>query len=201
MSKTFKKGDKVRTTKVYTDSLPVPVVRAFNGVVRSTNVDYLVRVYSDEHGTQMVHESWLELDPDFQEKTPELKTDYTGCHPEIAASLKRGEHIMCRHPTNHWITFLVYAYSVKDCFKYRSATNGWYQVAEPLPKTETRVVCLTTLVDRLIAYGYSQAPGGLWRSASQNATYPYNIFAMCGKGISEAQKCVYADWMLEEVEI
>jgi len=170
----FKKGDHVRTTSDYARLAPL---RAFRGVVSSINNDLAVVLIADT--TRHIHPSCLEIDPDYQE-AHEGKTDYTGCHPVIAASLKRGEHILCRHPGNHEKEFTVCAYVRRHACPYRCTVGGGRTPAEPIPisKKETRVIGRKALTQALLNHGYLPTKDAFEKKHGSNIVerWTYNIF-------------------------
>jgi hypothetical protein len=154
--------------------------------------------------SKVLDAQWLELDPDYQE-TPELKTSYEGCHPEIAASLKRGEHIKCRvwdslRETKRSEEIIAYAFG--GAYPYRTYGEG-YMYAEPIPKTETRVIGPVEMMKQLVERGYKQTTTtGSWVNNTEQSAFPPTMFTVCDKPPSKGSTIAEQyPWMLEEVEI
>ena len=83
-----------------------------------------------------------------------MKTDYTNCHPKIAESLKKGEHIKCTALSYkkgcREIEAVVSAYYEGEEYPYGTRTSSLF-FAEPLPKTETYVIdSVSIMKDRII---------------------------------------------------
>jgi hypothetical protein len=198
--KPFKKGDRVRTTSAY--SIELLALGAFKGKV-TIAAENFVTVQTCV-GIETVHPYWLELDPDYQE-TPELKTDYAGCHPEIAASLKRGEHYRCNlttlkgvHAGAGWVV----GYCVGRFAPYISHSGSRYATAEPLPKTETRVIGSVEMMQGLTDMGYKPDPNGCFYTTGKvhnTDCFPSRAWILCGTTNTNGYE--FEPWMLEEVEI
>lgn len=129
--------------------------------------------------------------------------DYTGCHPDIAAALKRGESILCRVRDNKdsgWrekpeyiIAFSVgtsYPYLTKECY---------VRYAEPVtkPKTITKVKKASEIVKWLEDNGYEVDEYGDWMLIN-NETFLSHMFQFCDKEPT-TKVCWLPEW-LEEVE-
>lgn len=131
-----------------------------------------------------------------------IKTDYTGCHPEIAASLKRGEHIECRHPEDHSLEFTVTSYCAGLKYRYGGFRNGLhdgYSDAEPVPKTKTRVLGPVQLMQALVERGYKVSADGCWSIKRSTCVILPSMWEYCGQ--TPCSSCSWEPWMLEEVEL
>ena len=122
-------------------------------------------------------------------------TSYEGCHPVIAESLKRGEHVECADGFGGIYTVVAYVFG--DNFPYVCTDCKRRANLYPLPKTETWVIKASKLVKILEDEGYECDKKGFWRKEDHNVSP--EIFAYCGKPLAEMTH--FPDKYLEEVEV
>lgn len=80
---------------------------------------------------------------------PKFKTrphDYTGCDPDIAAALKRGEDIWCQvwdlshhRPDNDWVE----GYDIRDGQMAYFVHDNMFEYAKPIPLEQSEPITLT----------------------------------------------------------
>ncbi len=131
----------------------------------------------------------------------ETKTSYSGCHPVIAESLRRGEHIECRvwdSEDDTLYPMTVISYREGDVCPYITDDIDGYRKAEPLPKTETRVKQPVALMQALIDAGYEVDVDGHWAKDDHRSFFPDRWF-YCGEKPNTLWHWL-PEW-LEEVEI
>ena len=130
---------------------------------------------------------------------------YEGCNKEIADSLKKGIHIECRikdAPSDMDECYLpnrtICAF-VKG--KYMSTTGNIWDIAEPVPTTETRVKGPVEIMTALINTGYSVDYKGDWGNGGDDdvSMFVNTMWQYCGEKPQTDYKWE-PEW-LEEVEI
>jgi len=129
------------------------------------------------------------------------ETDYTGCHPEVAESLKRGEHVVCHVVLN--------GDSSSRKVKVIAFSNGEYvtdnihaypctEYSIKLVETETRVIKHVPMMQGLIDRGYVAYSEGFCIDKDDLIFY-CKQFKYCGKIPTDT--FTWEPWMIEEVEI
>ena len=152
------------------------------------------RINCSEFDTNYCQSTAHELMPCFNYK-PKMNY-YEGCNPKIAESLKKGVHIKCRVKDASWDNIRAICAFIKG--RYMSTTGNIWDIAEPVPTTETRVKGPVEIMTVLINAGYSVDCKGDW-DIEGNAEFVNTMWQYCG----ERTPAVYKwepEW-LEEVEV
>jgi len=132
-------------------------------------------------------------------KGDKMKTSYINCHPEIAESLQRGEHIRC------------YIREVAKSKRYRTIiayVNGNYidhnlvkliheQCEVTMIKKETYVIDAISMMKGLIERGYQVSEKGNWKL--KDKVFYVNWWQLCDED-NFVDGC-FEDWMLWEREV
>ena len=132
------------------------------------------------------------------------KIDYTGCHPEIASHLQRGEAVWCRvwdeNPTPDDLCGYVVNY---DIVKHESPYHvefddgeyrDWFKYAEPIPQSERRLKKASEVIAECEArgmkfrYSNNSIPPSWYGNDEHIAAF---MLADCGKSES---KYIWPDW-------
>ena len=127
-----------------------------------------------------------------------MKTDYTNCHPEIAESLKRGEHIRCKAAgrDDDRAVVLVTAYLGKERL-YLSDKGEFWHTLEPI-KTETYVIDAVSMMKGLVERRYNVLDDGTWVKLNYMSVTT-DIWQHCD--YRQPYNVPYDSWMLEKREI
>lgn len=132
-----------------------------------------------------------------------MKTSYEGCHPEIADSLKRGEHRSCNVGENHYpVTIVAYCIKENPSRPYLSSGGSYYANAEPV-KTETYVIDAVSMMEGLIESGYKPDREGYFIPSGEPkniSCFTLDSWIKCGKR-KENDGHLWEPWMLEEREV
>ena len=118
--------DAVRATADAYDVVAAAAAYAVDHAIKAgVKKSFIIKLIEEERGQG-------EIDLDEYETEP---IDYTGCHPVIAESLRRGKGIDCffdytREKTGRVIAF----YSTRRGCKYMTSDGKWYEHAQPILK-------------------------------------------------------------------
>ena len=130
---------------------------------------------------------------------------YEGCNPKIAESLKKGFHIKCKVKAASWDNDTCYILTNTICAfvkgKYMSTTGNIWDIAEPVPTTETRVKGPVEIMTALINAGYSVDCTGDWDNEGDDdgiVMFVNTMWQYCGER-APASYTWEPEW-LEEVE-
>jgi len=123
-----------------------------------------------------------------------METSYEGCHPEIAESLKRGEHIECITKTSR-VKETIIAYLSRSNKPYVSSAGIFLSYAEPIT-TETYVIDAVSMMQGLVDRGYTYVSEGQWSTDGGYEHFEPEWWGDCGK----VKRCSMPDWMLIEKE-
>lgn len=127
-----------------------------------------------------------------------MKTSYEGCHPDIAESLKRGEHARCISKDGAAETKMtICAYDASVMASYICTGRMDWDTAEPVP-TETYVIDAVSMMEGLVKRKWEQQSDGSWRQPNGFVTAP-TIFFECGARPTHTGG--YHDWMLVERDV
>ena len=122
-----------------------------------------------------------------------MKTSYKNCHPEIAASLQRGEHIRCVcNNFPHTIIAYVQGYD----YPYIDDTSCKYDNAVPI-KTTTYVIDAVSMMKGLVERGYVLDHKGYWSLGMDDGISP-SMWIYCGKPVIDY---IWEPWMLIDKEV
>ncbi len=133
-----------------------------------------------------------------------MKTSYKNCNPEIAVSLQRGDHIECQTFNFNKVilesSVTIIAYEEGSKFPYHSYDDH-YAIAEPIPKTETRVIGCVAMVEELLDRGFEPDNNGYFSKRDNSERWTPGLLSQCGKKPNHSYAVNWHSWMLEEVEV
>jgi len=127
-----------------------------------------------------------------------MKTSYSGCNPEIAESLQRGEHIKCiSFDGNTKTEITVCAYDSNVMASYVCTNRQDWDTAEPI-KTATYVIDAVAMMKGLVERGYLHIGNGDWALGKKEVLSP--VWSQCGE-ILTGNRRGWEPWMLEQKEV